>query len=173
MFLVDSNIATITSSVEDESGYAFSPDGSHLAFMEYNREIGQANLFSLDLTARQLTALGTLPIPKGSGSSIPDTANLRWSADGKFIVFDFGGSPEGRAVYLAHADGSELIKLVDSAYAPTISEDGNCLAYISNKQVFLLDLRTISSTSTTVLLADLPTGRGSSDYRLDKLQWSP
>jgi hypothetical protein len=65
--------------------------------------------------------------------------------------------------------------VVDSAYAPTISSDGKCLAYISNKQVFLLDLTRVSSssTATTIFLADLPAGRAISDYRLDKLGWKP
>jgi hypothetical protein len=48
------------------------------------------------------------------------------------------------------------------------------LVYISDKQVFLLDLTGISSASTSetpMLLADLPAGRPNADFRLDKLQW--
>jgi len=71
-------------------------------------------------------------------------------------------------------DGADPVKVADSAHAPAISADGRCLAYISNKQVFLLDLTDISLTSTTVvpvLLAELPVGRSIADFRLDKLQW--
>ncbi|HNQ95046.1 MAG TPA: hypothetical protein PKH47_10255, partial [Anaerolineales bacterium] len=64
-----------------------------------------------------------------------------------------------------------LIKLVESAHAPTISSDGNCLAYISDKQVFLLDLN--SDVPVPIVLAELPTGRSIPDFRLDKLQWKP
>ncbi|HEX6269904.1 MAG TPA: hypothetical protein VFZ43_06700, partial [Anaerolineales bacterium] len=68
------------------------------------------------------------------------------------------------------------VKMADSAYAPTISADGRCLAYISNKQVFLMDVTGVSSASPSAvpaLLADLPAGRATADFRLDKLQWRP
>jgi Tol biopolymer transport system component len=122
------------------------------------------------------TILGTLPIPKGSGSSIPDSANLSWSADSEFVVFDFGRTASDRAVYLAYADGSGLVKVVDSAYAPAVSADGKCLAYISDKQVFALDLSGVSPTSITatrLLVGNLPDGKAIADYQLDKLQWKP
>jgi len=176
LVLSDSEASLINSSIESASSFAFSPDGSHLAYMEYNRDSGEAQLVSEDLTARELFILGTLPIPRGSGSSVPGTANLSWSADGKSLVFDFGRGANDRAIYLAHMDRTGLVKLADTAYAPAISADGKCLAYISDKQVFLLDLTGVSLTPTTitpVLLADLPTGRSIADYRLDKLQWKP
>lgn len=176
MMLVNAGVALINPSVEYGSSYAFSPDGSHLAFIEYDREMGQANLLSLELTARELTVLGTLPIPKGSGSSVPETANLSWSRDSTSLVFEFGRSRADRAIYLARADGSGLVKVVDEAYAPSISADGKCLAYISDNQVFLLNLTGISSRSTSqlpVLVADLPTGIGITSFEQDKLQWSP
>jgi Tol biopolymer transport system component len=114
--------------------------------------------------------LGTLPIPKGSGSSVPETANLSWSQDGTKLIFEFGRNAANRAVFLAYADGSGLVKIVDSAYAPTVSADGNCLAYISSRQVFIIDLA--ATSSTPLLVADFPT-KGTGDFRLDKLQWSP
>jgi hypothetical protein len=130
-----------------------------------------------DLQTRAIVALpGSLPIPTGSGASIPEAANVSWSADSKFLVFDFGRGANTRAIYLAHADGTKLVKIADSAYAPTLSADGNCLAFISDKKVYLLDLRGISTGSVTaapMVLADIPVGRGIADYRLDKLQWQP
>jgi hypothetical protein len=174
MMLTNSDVVLINSSVEGASSYTFSPDGSALAYMEYDRALGEARLVLEELTMRDLTILGTLPIPKGSGSSVPETANLSWSADGKSLVFDFGRSPGDRAIYLAHADGTGLIKIVDSAYAPSISADGKCLAYIGEDQVFLMDLTDVSSGSTTsepLLLAELPTGRGTPNFKQDKLQW--
>jgi Tol biopolymer transport system component len=99
---------------------------------------------------------------------------LSWSADGKFLVFDFGQYASERVIYLAPADGTGLIRVVDSGYAPAISADGKCLAYISDKQVFLLDLIGISATPTKMtplLLAELPAGRGNPYFKQDKLQW--
>lgn len=156
--------------------FAFSPDGSLLAYMEYDREVGEARLSTQNLAKGEYRLLGTLPIPKGSGSSVPETANLNWSQDGTKLVFEFGRYAQDRAIYIANADGSGMIKVIDAAHAPSISADGNCVAYISNKQVFVLDLNKISLGSnfaTPFMLADLPAGRGIADFRLDKLQWRP
>jgi Tol biopolymer transport system component len=166
---------TISYLVEDEGGYAYSHDGSRLAFIEMDRERGEARLVIEESSTRDRTVLGGLPIPKGSGSSIPEVANLSWSSDSAFLIFDFGRNAADRAIYLAPADGSGILKVVDTAYAPTISPDGKCLAYISEGKVFLRELAAIFSTTATppVFLADLPTGRGSSNSKQDKLQWSP
>ncbi|HXD10670.1 MAG TPA: hypothetical protein VN653_11455 [Anaerolineales bacterium] len=163
----------ISALVEDEGSFAWSPDGLRLAYMEIDRSVGEARLV-VEESANNKFVIAALPIPKGSGSSIPTSANLSWSADGKVLVFDFGRGAFDRVVYLAHADSSGLIKLADSAYAPAISAAGDCLAYISNKQVFLMDLTAVSMTSTkrtSLLLADLPAGRSIGDFRLDRLQW--
>ena len=172
----DSAVALINSSVIGEGNYAFSPDGSRLAYMEYDRDPGEARLISEDIKTRKRIVLGTFPIPKGSGATLPKTANSSWSPNGKFLVFEFGRNAADLAIYLAYSDGSGLVKVVDSAHAPTISSDGNCLAYIRDKQIFALDLNEISSRSnivTPVLLADLPAGGSNGDFRLDKLQWQP
>lgn len=175
-YFVNMETALINSYVTYDGSYAFSPDGSQLAMMEYDRDNGEARLVSLELTTREQTVLGSFPIPKGSGSSLPETANLSWSQDGTKLVFEFGRSAQDRAIYLAYADGSGMVKVIDSAHAPTVSADGNCLAYISNKRVFVLDLNEVSPTSNSAIplpLAELPAGRGTADFRLDKLQWRP
>ncbi|MDQ3006307.1 MAG: LpqB family beta-propeller domain-containing protein, partial [Chloroflexota bacterium] len=177
VMLDGSQTRMINDLVEDESAFAFSPDGSRLAYVAMDRISGEAILMVHDVDTGALISMpGSLPIPKGIGSSIPESANLSWSQDGKALVFEFGRSQTDRAIYLAYVDGTELIKLADSAHAPAISADGNCLAYIRNKQVFLLDLMGISPTSipgVPVLLAELPVGRIIADFRLDKLQWGP
>ena len=155
--------------VEDESGFAVSPDGTRLAYFLADRTLGEALLVVEDFSSGEKNVLATLPIPKGSGSSIPDIANLSWSQSGRLLAFEFGHGVGGRIIYLAYADGSGLVQLTDSGHAPAISADERCLAYTSNKQVFLLDL---TSTNTTPLfLADLPAGRSIADFRLDKLGW--
>jgi hypothetical protein len=174
--LENSRVELISPLVEDATGFAFSPDGSHLAYMEMDRATGEARLISLERSTGKKTILGMLSIPKGSGSSIPKSANLSWAADGGSLVFDIGYGARDRAIYLAFADGTQLLKVADLGLAPAVSADGQCLAYINDAQVFLLDLTARAGNTITaapVLLADLPTGRGGPNYQLDRLQWSP
>jgi WD40 repeat protein len=170
-----SQTRVINDLVEDENGFAFSPDGTRLAYMEMDRNLGEAHLVVEETVTGSKVVLASLTIPKGSSSSIPTVANLSWSPDGTSIVFDFGTSASSRAIYLAHTDGRGLVKLIESAYAPTVSADGRCLAYISDRQVFVVDMANTSANSITtpVLLADLPDGRGIAGFQLDKLQWKP
>ncbi len=171
----DREMILVSSLVEDDTAFAWSPDGSLLAYIEMDRGLGEARLMKIGGNPSVQT-LATMPIPKGSGSSIPGVANLSWSKDGTKLIFEFGRNASDHAIYLAYGDGSGLIKLVESAHAPTISSDGNCLAYISDKQAFLLDLTNVSLTSALpapIVLTDLPVGRSVPDFRLDKLQWKP
>jgi len=166
----------ISDLVEDESGFALSLDGSRLAYFEMDRSLGEADLVVHSrVDSGDKVVIASIPIPKGSGSSIPSSANLSWSPDGKTLAFEFGRGATDRAIYLAYADGTGLVKVADSAHAPAISADGRCLAYISDKQVFLMDLSVTPLTLAPipVLLADLPTGRAIADFRMDKLQWRP
>jgi len=166
----------ISSMVEHASAFTWSPDGNQLAYFLADRTLGEALLVAEDFSSGEKNVLATLPIPKGSGSSIPDIANLSWSASGKFLTFEFGRGVANRAIYLAYADGSGLVQLTDSGHAPAISADERCLAFISNKQVFLLDLSEVALDKTApppLLLAELPIGSSSADFRLDKLQWRP
>ncbi len=167
--LDDMQTRMISAMVEDESGFAWSPDGTRLAYYEMDRNLGEARLVIEEFATGNKAVQSITSIPKGSGSALPRAANLSWSRDGKVLVFEFGRSATDRVIYLANADGTGLVKLADSAYSPTLSATGDCLAYISNKQVYLLDLT--SANATPLFLADLPAGRSIADYRLDKLQW--
>jgi hypothetical protein len=174
--LDSSQIKLINGSVKDPGGYAFSPDGSLLAYLEYDRDNGEARLLTSDIKTGERRILGTWPISKNSGSSLPESANLNWSGDGKFITLDMGQGAYDRVMYLALTDGTGLIKVANPGYAPAISPDGKCLAYIQDNRVFLLDLNDVLSAPTAVtplFLAELPGGRGAANYKLDKLQWRP
>lgn len=165
-------VTMISPLVEEEGNFAWSRDGSRLAYFEMDRSLGEARLVVDDRGSNSVIA--SLPIPTGSGSSIPNSANLSWSPDGKFLVFDFGRYVSDRSVYLAYADGTGLAKIVGPAHAPAVSENGKCLAYINDEQVFLVEFASDKpgpDTTSPELLAELPTSRGRADIRLDKLQW--
>lgn len=165
----------ISGLVESDGSFAWSPDVTRLAYFEADRSAGEARLVVEDESGKGVIA--TLPIPTGSGSSIPGTAKLTWTSDGKALVFEFGQYKTRRAVYLAPVDGSGLVKLAELAYAPAVSPDVRCLAYISEKQVFMMDLVALlenqGEVSEPILLGDLPSGRGRSNVDLDRLEWQP
>lgn len=167
ILLDGSQTRKISALSQDQHSYAWSPDGSHLAYIEADPELNESRLV-VEEAGKGIVA--RVPVSKGT---VPSSANLRWSPDGKRLVFELSSGPEEHALYLAQADGSGLVKVVDSARAPAISADGRCLAYIGDDQVFLIDLNRIASTP--VLVSDLPTGqqRGTTDPELDDLQWSP
>ena len=80
--LVDGSQSRIISDfVEDESSFAWSPDGSRLAYIEMDRDLGESRLVIETVATGGKVTAARLPIPKGSGSSIPDSANLNWSLD--------------------------------------------------------------------------------------------
>jgi len=164
----------ISALVEDESSSAWSPDGTRLAYMEMDRSLGEARLVIEEPESRVVIA--RMPIPKGSGSTLPSVANLSWTRDGKKLVFDFGMYSSVRAVYIASADGG-VVNIAQPAHAPAISADGKCLAYMSENKIFLLELPPTDTaslpTAAPAWLADLPAGRGVTNLHLDKLQWVP
>ena len=91
-------------------------------------------------------------------------------------MFDVGRGANDRVIYLADVDGTGLVKVVDDGHAPAISSDGKCLAYISEGQVFIMDLTNPAFRSmmdASVLLSEIPTGRAIPNFELDKLQWRP
>jgi len=155
--------------LEAEGSFAWSPDGSRFAYLEM-MENELRLMVKGGFDKPESSSLASLPLPEGASFSMPASTSLSWSPDGKSLVFEFGEGKD-HAIYLARADGSGLVKLADSAYAPTISADGRCLAYISNDQVFLMDL-TGAALTLPVRVADLPAGRQTTT-RPDKLQWRP
>lgn len=164
------NTRVVSTRVEDSGGFAVSPDGKLLVFAAKDRTTGEMKLIREDLATNEQTTLGTLPIPTGSGSSLPEVANLVWSADGTRIAFEFGRDQAQRAIYLMQADGSGLTPLLNAAHTPAFSPDGQCLAYINaQKQVLVLSLADL--TMPPLLLGDLPTGRAIASFKQDTLKW--
>jgi Tol biopolymer transport system component len=166
----NSKARKISAFVEEENSFAWSPDGSRLAYIEMDRKMGEARLMMEEVGKGSQTTITSWPIFKSAGT-LPASANLSWSPDGKSLVFEITNESSVDSIYLVHIDGTKPIKLVNSAYAPTISADGRCLAYISNDQVFVMDLNSASFTSMP--LSDLPVGNPAADIKLNKLQWKP
>jgi WD40 repeat protein len=161
-------MASMGPPLQAENSFAWSPDGSRLAYFELmDTETFRLVVEEVDNGTRII--IGSLPVEETAGSS--GSVNLSWSPDGKTLVFELANQALKRAIYFAHADGTGLVKVVDSAFAPTISSDGRCLAYISNDQVFLMDLTNTGSVSP-IWMADLPPGQQNTN-RADKLQWRP
>jgi hypothetical protein len=101
-------------------------------------------------------------------------AHPGWAPDRRALTFEFGRGEADSAIYLAYLDRSGLVTVADSAHAPAISADARCLAYFSDKQVFLVDLKEIKAgIPKPVLLAEPPAGPAIADFKLDKLQWKP
>jgi Tol biopolymer transport system component len=122
------------------------------------------------------SVIAAVPFENAVPGSTVSSANLSWSPDGKFLVFEAGGKDSNSSIYLAYADGTGLIKLVEAGHEPAISADGNCLAYIQDQQVYLLNLAQLSLPMTeaeSIWLAELPPGRGTLYVELERLQWKP
>ncbi|HET6893610.1 MAG TPA: Calx-beta domain-containing protein, partial [Pyrinomonadaceae bacterium] len=83
----------INTSFDDRSGFAWSPDGTRVAYVGSDRFIYLANADGSGFTK--------LP---NSPSSVKD---IDWAADGSRFVFSMGGE-----IHVMNTDGSNLIKLV-------------------------------------------------------------
>ena len=170
--LESARVQLVSALVEGTSSFAWSQDGARLAYIEMDRDAGEARLVVAGPGKK--TVLAALAIQKGAGLSNPEPANMSWSPDGKTIVFEFKESAApAPSVYLAHTDGTGVVRLADSAHAPAISADGRCLAYIRDNQVFLIDSGAAGANLAPVVFAGLPDGRGRDDRVLDRLQWEP
>jgi Tol biopolymer transport system component/predicted Ser/Thr protein kinase len=110
----------ITASTREDSGPAFSPDGSRLAFSSDRTGSSEIYIAPADgSNPVQLTSMKT-----GSGSPA-------WSADGKQIAFDSRANGQGD-IYLTSAEGGSPRRLTKGPYdseVPTWSRDGRWIYF--------------------------------------------
>ena len=74
-------VRLISALVEYDNSFAWSPDGSRLAYFEMRRTSGEAVLILQNPDGSNKSIIASLPIPKGHSSTIPDVAHLSWSSD--------------------------------------------------------------------------------------------
>ncbi len=103
---------------------AWSPDGSRLAYVSFER--GHASIYVQSLTTRQRTLLADFP---GSNSA------PAWSPDGRQLALVL--SRDGVAqLYVVHSDGSNLHRITyDEAIdtEPSFLPDGQSLLFVSDR----------------------------------------
>jgi TolB protein len=115
---------TLLASNEPIMSPAWSPDGSQIAYVSFER--GHAAVFTQSLTTRQRSVLADFP-----GSNSAPT----WSPDGKqlALVLTREGSSQ---LYIVHTDGSDLRRITFSETIdtePMFSPDGKFLLFTSDR----------------------------------------
>jgi TolB protein len=115
---------TILSSTEPIMSPAWSPDGSHLAYVSF--EHGQAQVFVQSLLTNQRQVVANF---RGSNSA------PAWSPDGRqlAVVLTRDGSSQ---IYLVRPDGGDLRRLTVSGVIdtePSFSPDGQSLLFTSDR----------------------------------------
>ena len=95
---------------------AFSPDGKQIAFVRNTDAGGRADLYLVSVPSREERKLTSLNRAIGP---------MTWTADGKRIIFEFGGFvAEERALFSVAATGGEpeRVQFISSdAASPAIS----------------------------------------------------
>jgi Tol biopolymer transport system component len=117
-------------SVPGDTGPAWSPDGSKIAFVRFREGGAGIWVMNVDGTgARRITDGG----PDVDGTDLGPA----WSPDGSRIAFAREGRPAKAAtgntdIYVVNADGTDVVRLTDDPmmeYAPTWSPDGSRIAF--------------------------------------------
>jgi hypothetical protein len=114
-------------------GFAFSPDGSRLAFVMNSPEgTDSVVLATMGLATRQVTQLATTDIAVAAGG----IGAPQWSPDGTRLLFTRGGvhPTDPATLAVVDADGSDLHDLGPTDLFPTDpqwSPDGSLIAFFS------------------------------------------
>ena len=127
----------LTNSADANDGSpAVSPDGRHIAF-ESERD-GNVDIYLMDRTGNSPVRLTTDPAEDRSPA---------WSPDGSHLVFTSNRNNRASAdLYVMKADGTGLDRLTSefSNWAPQSSPDGRLILFQQNRDVHVLDLKTMA-----------------------------
>jgi TolB protein len=119
-------LVNLTDNPVDEEVYEWSPDGARLAFVRYDAQTGEDNIFVMDADGTDQTQLTGV-----AGDHFYDPA---WSPDGTKIAFSHYVDADGENVIgVMEADGTAQVTLTGGAnaydYAPRWSPDGTRIAF--------------------------------------------
>jgi Tol biopolymer transport system component len=144
IYLADTSGAApvrLSSSPTDESGIAWSPDGSRLAFVSGAELMSARNA---EIYVVDLEALGPGAAPARLTNNQAGDYSPAWSPDGSRIAFV--SERDGNAdIYVMNADGSAPTRLTSNAWRdsrPVWSPDGARIAYVSGDErtdIYLID----------------------------------
>lgn len=117
----------LTNNPVDEEVFEWSPDGTRLAFVRYDNQTWEDNIFVMDADGTNQTQLTGVP-----DDHFYDPA---WSPDGTLIAFSRYVSAEGESVIgLMNADGTGQVTLTGGTntydHGPRWSPDGSRIAFV-------------------------------------------
>jgi len=122
-----SNLAQLTKLTPDTtsaSDPAFSPDGSRIAFV--SQRDGNAEIYIMNADGTGSTRVTNDPQPDGRPSFTPD---------GQALVFHSARTAGKQQIWAVNVDGSGVTQLTRDSInsSPTISPDGQTIAYVSTR----------------------------------------
>ncbi len=122
-----SNLAQLTKLTPDTtsaSDPAFSPDGSRIAFV--SQRDGNAEIYIMNADGTGSTRVTNDPQPDGRPSFTPD---------GQALVFHSARTAGKQQIWAVNLDGSGVTQLTRDSVnsSPTISPDGQTIAYVSTR----------------------------------------
>jgi Tol biopolymer transport system component len=131
----------LTDDFEDRvDSLTWSPDDQQIAFIAYNEDYQQANIYTLNFETRSFTKLT---------KTSAEYDFLRWSPNGEQLAFASSASGDWD-IYVMDSDGSNLVNLTSNAnqddgfYGLSWSPDGSQIVFSSgpingNFELFIMD----------------------------------
>lgn len=132
----------------DEWFPSWSPDGSRIVFIRSSSPAGSIQgerikeIWIADLKTEKQHRLASL---NSEPKYLYRSSDLVWSSDGKFLIYQDEGGPQGHAVYRIEMEKltrTELATQTDLLSSPSLSSDNSSLLIAKGDGVYLLNLQT-------------------------------
>jgi Tol biopolymer transport system component len=171
-------IRQVSNMVENTEAFAWSPDGSHLAYIDVDRDKKETKLTVENMDGSEKITAAAFPFAELNANG--KTLKVQWTPDGKYILFDIELGFDKYTIIAANADGSGARNLIESARIPSISTDGKWLAYMGVEKklppkLLIVDLNSALASQTAVtpiVVAEFPAMRNGF-MELDQILWMP